>query len=125
MGAPAEASALLRAHLEEHPDAADALLALARVEGAQRRYDAALELYADAEQRLAEDDPRGAEAAFERAAILLTAVEDPIAGLEALRTALQRGFDDEQRLADLLVRDDLLYRPLVLDVITTHGAPGE
>lgn len=125
VGAPEEASALLRAYLEEHPDAADAVLALARVEHSQRRYDAALELYEDAEQLLAEDDPGAAEAAFERAAILLTAVEDPIAGLEALRTALQRGFDDEQRLADLLAREDLLYRPMVLDAITTHTASGE
>ena len=123
VGAPAEASNLLREYLEEHPDAADALLALARVERAQRRYDAALELYADAEQRLAADDPRSADAAFERAVILLTAVEDPIAGLVALRTALQKGFGDEERLAALMARDDLLYRPMVLDMIATHGAP--
>lgn len=128
VGAPAQASTLLRAYLEEHPDASDAsdaLIALARVESTQRRYDAALELYADVEQQLAEDDPHRAEAAFERAVILLTAVEDPIAGLEALKTALQQGFSDEERLADLLVRDDLLYRPMVLDVITTHGTPAE
>ena len=125
VGAPAEASGLLRQYLEEHPDAADALLALARVERLQGRYDAALELYADAEQRLEEDDPHRAEAAFERAVILLTAVEDPIAGLEALRTALQRGFADQERLADLLARDDLLYRPMVLDLLARHGAPDE
>lgn len=125
VGAPAEASDLLREYLEEHPDAADALLALARVERVQGRYEAALELYSDAEQRLQEDDPYRAEAAFERAVILLTAVEDPIAGLEALRTALQGGFGDEERLADLLARDDLLYRPMVLDMMATHGAPGE
>ena len=123
VGAPAEASTLLRQYLEEHPAAADALLALARVELIQGRYDAALELYADAEQRLQEDDPSRGEAAFERAVILLTAVEDPIAGLEALRTALQRGFADEERLADLLSRDDLLYRPMVLDLLARHGAP--
>lgn len=123
VGVPAEAATLLRQYLEEHPDAADAVLALARVERAQRRYDAALELYADAEQRLPADDPRSAEAAFERAEILLTAVEDPIAGLVALRTALQRGFGDQERLAALLARDDLLYRPMVLNMITTHGAP--
>lgn len=125
VGAPAEASNLLRQYLEEHPDAADALLALARVERIQGRYDAALELYADAEQRLDEDDPYRGEAAFERAVILLTAVEDPIAGLEALRTALQRGFKDEERLADLLSRDDLLYRPMVLDQLARHAAPDE
>ena len=124
VGAPAEASTLLRQYLEQHPDAVDALLALARVERTQRRYAAALELYADAEQELGEDDPRSAEAAFERAAILLTVVEDPIAGLDALRTALQRGFGGQERLADLLARDDLLYRPLVLDVIARHAAGG-
>ena len=123
VGAPAEASTLLREYLEQHPDDADPLLALARVERTQRRYDAALELYADAEQQLAEDDPRRAEAAFERAALLLTAVEDPIAGLAALRTALQGGFADQDRLADLLARDDLLYRPMVVDVIATHARP--
>jgi tetratricopeptide (TPR) repeat protein len=122
VGAPAEASALLRDYLEQHPDAADALLALARVERAQRRYDAALEVYAEAEQQLADDDPRRAEAAFERAEILLTAVEDPIAGLEALRTALQGGFADSDRVADLLAREDLLYRPMVLDMIANHAA---
>ena len=125
VGAPAEASALLRDYLEEHPDAADALLALARVERTQQRYDAALELYADAEEHLAEEDPQAAEAAFERAVILLTAVEDPIFGVEALRTALQRGFSDQDRLAELLTRDDLLYRPMVLDIIARYGAPAE
>ena len=124
VGAPAEAASLLREYLEEHPDAADALLALARVEHSQGRYDAALERYAEAEQRLAADDPRRAAAAFERAVMLLTAVEDPIAGLEALRTALQGGFGDQELLAALLARDDLLYRPMVLDAIATHGAPG-
>ena len=125
VGAFAEASTLLRDYLEEHPDAADAVLALARVESAQRRYDAALDLYAEAEQLLPEDDPERAEAAFERAVILLTAVEDPIAGLVALRTALQGGFRDEDRLASLLARDDLLYRPMVLDTVANHGASGE
>ena len=125
VGPLAEASTLLRDYLEEHPDAADAVLALARVESTQRRYDAALDLYSDAERLLPEDDPARAEAAFERAVILLTAVEDPIAGLVALRSALRNGFRDEDRLAALLARDDLLYRPMVLDTVASHGASGE
>ena len=125
VGALAEASTLLRDYLEEHPDAADAVLALARVESAQGRYDAALDLYGDAEQLLPEDGPERAAAAFERAVILLTAVEDPIAGLVALRTALQNGFQDADRLAALLARDDLLYRPMVLDTVASHTASGE
>ncbi len=116
-----EAATLLRDYLETRPDDGEALLALARVEHELRRYDAALELYAEAEPLLPESDPRRADLQFERAAILLTAVEDPIEGLAALRTALQRGFDDRQRLADLLAADNLLYRPMVVDLVAEHA----
>ena len=115
-----EATIVLRAYLEARPDDGEALLALARAEAELHRYDAALEFYAEADPLLPESGPRRAELEFERAVILLTAVEDPIAGLAALRAALQGGFDDRQRLANLLAAEDLLYRPMVVNLVAEH-----
>ncbi len=117
-GLPDAAAPVLSRYLEVHPDDLDALVALARVETRRESYVAALRAY---ELALVALGARGggssgsperrdlyAEVEFERAVILLTEVEAPYAGLKALRTALQNGFADPQRLAALLAEPDLL-----------------
>jgi tetratricopeptide (TPR) repeat protein len=76
-------------------------------------YYRALEMYA----HIVELDPKRGEAWFEQAEILLTAVEDPSRGVEALGKALDSGFTDRKRIALLLVREDLLDRARVEDLL--------
>lgn len=132
---PDEAAAVLSRYLEAEPTDVDALVALARVETRRRRYLAALDAYQPAIAALQErgspapaggqgNDARGrlAELQFERAVILLTAVEDPYAGLAALEAALAGGFDDPQRLAALLAEPNLLLPEQVQRVVASTRA---
>ena len=75
----------------------------------QELYLQALDVY----QGLIELEPENAEALFESAAILLTKVEDPEAGLQALRAALAAGFEDQDRIRELLEDPSLLDRDTV------------
>ena len=110
----ADALDLWRQYLEAAPTDTGALLELAVVQSKMQQFGAALESYAAAEATMALDDPRAAGAQFERAAILLTEVEDPRAGLAALRAALVAGYRDRDRIANLVARPDLLERDTVL-----------
>ena len=97
-GPPEEAARVLGEYLEAEPDDADALATLAQVERQRGRYEAALEAYGAAAELLPAGDRRQAELAFERAWILLAALEDPGAGLAALTLALENGYRDLDRL---------------------------
>jgi tetratricopeptide (TPR) repeat protein len=89
-------------------------LVLARAYEREEAYYRALEIYG----RMIEDDEDQPEAWFGQAAILLTSVEDPVRGLNALERALSGGFRDRERLALLLARDDLLDREEVEALLT-------
>ena len=102
------------------PDDADALATLAEVERQRARYEAALEAYGSAAELLPAGDRRQAELAFERAWILLAALEDPGAGLAALTLALENGYRDLDRLTELLLEERLVRRGAVLDLVTEH-----
>ena len=119
-GSPEEAAEVLAAYLEAVPGDIDALLTLAGVETRRHRYAAALHAYDDAAALLPAADSRQVELAFERAVILLTAVQDPGAGLAALAQALEAGFRDRERLAALLAEEHLVRRDGVLALIRGH-----
>lgn len=119
-GPPTEAAAVLGEYLEAKPDDGDAMLALAQVERQRGRLEAALDGYTSAAALLPEDDARQPELAFDRAVILLTELEDPNAGMTALGTALDGGFDDRERLADLLAGERLVRREEVVDLIAAR-----
>ena len=120
-GPPAAAAAELGRYLEAVPDDADALVALAQVERQRGRF----------RGRRWTPTPRRrgccrrpaaarAELAFERAVILLTAVENHTAGLAELALALENGFRDGDRLAALLAGEHLVRREAVLELIAAH-----
>ncbi len=125
------AAALWARYLEEDPTDAAALLELAQVQSRRGQFAEALDTFAAAEAAMVEEDPRGPLAQFERAAILLTEVEDPRAGLSALRAALLGGFRDRERISQLLAEPDLLEREAVAAELEEYnlapaaGVPGD
>jgi tetratricopeptide (TPR) repeat protein len=99
----------LQQYLQWRSEDAEARLRLARALRSQELYLQALEVY----QGLIALEPDNAEALFESAAILLTTVEDPDAGLESLRAALVAGFEDKAEIGRLLENPALLDRATV------------
>jgi len=75
-------------------------------------YSRALDVYT----RLVEAEVEDPWAYFRRARLLLTAAEDPDAGLPALREALDRGYDDKGELGSLLEAPELV-RPAEVEAI--------
>lgn len=98
----------LRAELE--PDEIDTQLELASAYNELTDFSAALEIYSQIEQRTELDEAIRAEASFKRAVILLTAAEEPEAGLLALATAIELGYRDPDAVRALLDDPDLLRR---------------
>jgi tetratricopeptide (TPR) repeat protein len=98
-------------------DIVAASLVAARAYARAEVYYRALELYA----HVTDLDAKQADAWFERSEILLTSVEDPSRGIEALTKALDAGFADRTRLALLLARDDLLDRERVRALLTDRS----
>ena len=125
LGELADAEELWARYLEESPTDAAALLELALVQTRRERFAEALDTLAATEAAVAEDDSRRAVVQFERAAILLTEVEDPRAGLAAMRAALSAGYRDRDRIAELLARPDLLERDAVAGELRDHNLEPE
>ena len=57
---------------------------------------------------------------FDKAFILLTAIEDYSLGIPALELALQEGFSDTERLSSLSDYPDLLDKDRILSVIISY-----
>jgi tetratricopeptide (TPR) repeat protein len=104
-----EAAEAVEEYLQAEPDDADAYMLLAAVYRAEERYDRALEAY---EKALIFDETR-TEAWFFSAQILLTEVEDPSRGLDALGQALVLGYSDGEQIKNLLSSPQLLAREKV------------
>ncbi len=95
---------------------------LARGYTVQERYYRALEMYAVIlDHEAAEAGEYHRSAWFEQARILLTSVEDPDAGRESLRNALEQGFNDRSRIAQLLQDERMLDRPEVEAMLQEHN----
>jgi len=91
---------------EKPADVIVASLIAARAYARNEVYYRALETYT----RVVELDEKQPDAWFEQAAILLTSVEDPAHGYQAFQKALDAGFTDLSRIAELLARENLLDR---------------
>ncbi|NBC30048.1 MAG: tetratricopeptide repeat protein, partial [Spirochaetes bacterium] len=81
-------------------------------------YSRALEVYT----RLVEAEVDDPTVHFRRARLLLTAAEDPDAGLPALREALERGYDDKAALGSLLDAPELVRPGEVEAILRVAGA---
>ena len=108
--------------LSEYVDGApagqtDRLLSVARIYADERYFARALAVY---EQVLARE-PDSARALFGEAELQLTAVEEPPAGIESLTAALDAGFDDEERVAELLEQENLLSRTQATSLLVEYG----
>jgi len=114
---PVEAAEVLEAYLQRQPDSADAFMHLGDAYRILERYDKALEAYAEA---LIYDEKRG-DAWFYSAVIQLTRIEDPDRGLTALTEALETGFQDSERIAELLAAPELLERDKVTVLFQRRG----
>jgi tetratricopeptide (TPR) repeat protein len=94
----------LESYLIKKPDDQFALRLLASLYARTAYYQKSL----DTLDRLLRTAPGDAQALFERAYILLTAVADEKEGLAALDKAFAAGFSDEKRFDDLLAEKDLV-----------------
>ena len=124
VGETETAVSMLSEYVDEAPAAqTDRLLSVARIYAEERYFARALAVY---DQVLARE-PDNARALFGEAELQLTAVEEPLAGIENLTAALEAGFDDEERAAELLEREDLLSRTQATSLLVEYGlvAPDE
>ena len=111
-----EAASELERYLEWEPADMEANRMLADVYLKLQRYDRAL----DAHSRILEMDENLPEIWFAQARILLTRIEDPFKGLEALEEALQRGFQDAAELDALSESPDLIEKDEVDALISRY-----
>jgi tetratricopeptide (TPR) repeat protein len=112
-----EAAGKVEEYLQAEPGDTDAYMLLAAIYEVGEKYDRALEAY---DRALLFDETR-AEAWFFSAQILLTEVEDPARGLDALEQALVLGYDDGERIKSLLDSPELLSRDKVEALFAERG----
>ena len=117
LGRSEEAASYLEEYLQTRPDDVQANLSLARAYAALKEYYRALDAYAI----VIALEAKSQEAWFEKAQILLTKVEDPEKGLEALRQALDLGFRDTELSSQLLAFPDLIDRENVEELLGKRG----
>jgi len=110
------AASELERYLEWDPSDLDALQRLAGAYLKLQRYDRALATHT----RILEMDENLPEIWFAQARILLTQIEDPLNGLQALEEALERGFDDGEALKALSEDPDLIDRSEVDALISRY-----
>ena len=111
-----EAQDMLSRYVEKKPDDTDAWYLIAG--GAERlqKYSRALEAY----DKIIAVDAKQANAWFGEARLLLTVVEDPQRGLDALDKALSSGFKDKDAAKVLLASPLLLEKGQVEDAFKEH-----
>ncbi len=104
---------------KEKPDDKDILMLLASAYAADKNYTEALATY---DQLLSKH--RDPEILFDKAFILLTAVEDYDKGLSVLKEALAGGFGDQKKIKKLKDYPDLLYKERIVKVLKEAGKTG-
>ena len=107
----------LQRYLSKKPDDLEARYLLADALERQRSFSRVLQEY----ERILAKDPAQANAWFGKARLLLTVIQDPDRGLEALRKALSLGFKDSEAAAALLASDGLLERQAVEAALQEKG----
>jgi tetratricopeptide (TPR) repeat protein len=115
IGDQSEALSLLEEYVEWKSDDIEGFKLLAKAYREAENYGRALRTY---ERILSLDDKQPA-IWMDRAEILLTKVEDPLSGLEAVDQAITLGFSDEERLKSLL-NDPGLVEKEALKAVLEH-----
>jgi tetratricopeptide (TPR) repeat protein len=103
---PQTAIEYLNRYLQHKPDDADAQLLLADGYERLKKYSQALEAY----DKITTSNSKEPRAWFGKARLLLTVIEDPDKGLNALNQALQLGFHDMDAIKTLLDSPQLQSR---------------
>jgi tetratricopeptide (TPR) repeat protein len=113
---PQDSADMLSRYVAKKTDDIDAWYLIAA--GAERllKYSRALEAY----DKIVTIDPKQANAWFGEARLLLTVVEDPEKGLDALDKALSAGFMDKDAVKALLASGQLLERDRVEAAFSQH-----
>jgi tetratricopeptide (TPR) repeat protein len=106
--APASAD-MLALYLAKKPEDLDAWYMVAAGAERQQKYSRALEAY----DRIVSLDPKQGDAWFGEARLLLTVIEDPQRGHDALAKSLAAGFQDPKAIEALLASQGLLEREKV------------
>jgi tetratricopeptide (TPR) repeat protein len=118
LGETETAVSILSEYADEAPAAqTDRLLSVARIYAEARYFARALAVY----DRVLAREADNARALFGEAELQLTAVEEPLAGIENLTAALEAGFDDEERAAELLEQENLLSRTQATSLLVEYG----
>ncbi len=114
---PADATGMLNRYLDKKPADIDALFLAAAAAERLQKY--AREL--DAFDKIIAIDAKQADAWFGECRLLLTVVEDPARGLDALSKALEAGFHDQAAVKALLGSSELLDRDKVEGLLKDHN----
>jgi tetratricopeptide (TPR) repeat protein len=112
-----ESVTALEQYVQERPEEAAAQALLGDGYRRLERYDRALEAYAAALAR----QEKFAEPRFYSALIYLTRIEDPQAGLAALKQAIEDGFADRDRIAELYNSPGLEEKEKVRELLAGRG----
>ena len=96
-------------YLLKKPEDKEAYFLLADAHERKEEYLPALQAY----EKIAALDARQANAWFGKARLLLSVIEDPVKGLEALQKALELGFNDPEAVKTLLNAESLLEKEKV------------
>ena len=107
---------MLSRYVEKKPDDMDAWYLIAAAAERLQKYSRALEAY----DKIIAIDPKQANAWFGEARLLLTVVEDPQKGLDALDKALSAGFKDKDAVKALLASPQLLEKAKVEEAFKEH-----
>ncbi len=113
---PADASDMLSRYVEKKADDIDAWYLIAAAAERLQKYSRALEAY----DKIVAIDPKQGNAWFGEARLLLTVVEDPQKGLDALDKALSSGYKDKDAAKALLSSPQLLEKGKVEEAFKDH-----
>ena len=117
MDDPSGAADMLDRYLDKKPDDAEAWYMVAASAERLQKYTRALEAY----DKIISLDSKQSDAWFGEARLLLTVIEDPQRGLDALGKALTGGFHDKVAVKALLDSSNLLNRGNVESVLKDHN----
>jgi tetratricopeptide (TPR) repeat protein len=112
-----DAADMLSRYVEKKPGDIDAWYLIAASAERLQKYSRALEAY----DKIIAIDPKQANAWFGEARLLLTVVEDPQKGLDALDKALTHGFSDKEAVKALLASPQLLEKSKVEAALKEHN----
>jgi tetratricopeptide (TPR) repeat protein len=114
---PTSAAGMLSRYLEKKPDDVEALYLAAAASEQLKKYARSMEAY----DRIVALDGKQGDAWFGEARLLLTVIEDPQRGLEALAKAIDAGFKDAEAVKALLDSPGLLERNKVEAALKEHS----